>query len=150
VLARWLSASGVDPDGFDLFSSPFVANDQGFDKVLDQSQVDSAAGTVSIKDSPTSPTVTQQTTLTYDTSAGSLTVASATTASNGTTSSSNTTLVPTKPALQAAIDGANAVLARVADTMTTKAAALTNADLAPFLTDDFLSDGDDKALLTAR
>lgn len=43
-----LQEQGVNPDDFDIFSSPFAANNQGFDAVLDSIVVSISGGTVTI------------------------------------------------------------------------------------------------------
>jgi hypothetical protein len=47
-LAGTLAAQGLDAGGFSLLSTPFKADHSGFDAVLDQSQVDAAAGSVQV------------------------------------------------------------------------------------------------------
>ncbi|HEY1771838.1 MAG TPA: Ig-like domain-containing protein [Gammaproteobacteria bacterium] len=47
-LAGALSAHGLDPSQFSLLSTPFEADHSGFDAILDQSHVDSVAGTIQV------------------------------------------------------------------------------------------------------
>ena len=47
-LAGNLSAQGLDAKQFSLLSTPFAADHSGFDALLDQSQVDAAAGTIQV------------------------------------------------------------------------------------------------------
>ena len=50
ALSVELDAVGLDQRNFSLLSSPFVADHAGFDKLLDQSHVDAAAGSIQLAD----------------------------------------------------------------------------------------------------
>ncbi len=47
-LSDTLSAQGLDAKRFSLLATPFEANHTGFDAILDQSQVDTAAGSIQV------------------------------------------------------------------------------------------------------
>jgi hypothetical protein len=149
IVAKWLADNGLDPTRFDLFGTPFDADARGFDKVLDGTQVNTTSGMITIKDHPTSPTVTQQSMVSYDVANTKIEVSTTTTAPSGTTSTTSGAVVPTKPALQQAMAGTNATLARLKETVLARGQALTDADCATVIADDYLHDGKDKSLFAA-
>ena len=66
ALGPALAAAGLDPQRFSLLASPFDADHSGFDRVLDQSRVDAAAGRIEVAGSAI--------TLRMDGSSGSLSI----------------------------------------------------------------------------
>ena len=72
TLQKWLVDNGIDPNGFDLFTTPFEANGSGFDQLLDSTTI-APDGTITISDGTTTQTTT------VDTSGGSATVSTTTT-----------------------------------------------------------------------
>lgn len=141
LLQRWLTDNGVTVAGFDLISTPFEANNTGFDKVLASSTVDRETGTVTIKDSPANPTVTQVSKITVNTATSSATVATTTTSGANTSSDIATAVIPAGPAHQAALAGASAALAQFASTVNAKGSVLSDSDLIGFYDPDYLEDG---------
>ena len=133
----WLNQAGVTSGTFNLISTPFTANGTGVDLVLDQSTVNPSTGSVVISDG----TTTQNSQLTVDTSTGSIAVSTTTAGPNGTSSSSNTTVVPVQTAQQTALSAITAKLADFAAVVNAKGAALTTADVLPFLDPGLINDG---------
>jgi len=114
--------------------------------VLDQTTLNNTAGTVTITDG----TTTQKSTLTYNTTTGSLSVATTTTSPAGTSSSSVSILVPTQTAQQTALAAINAGLASFAATVNQKGALLADSDLIPYLAADLTQDGLNQSLFAAN
>lgn len=150
TLHKWLTDNGVDPTNFDLITTPYDANGTGYSKVLASSQVDTTSGIFTIQDDPTTPAVVQNTTLSVDTKAISVTLRTTTTAVEGTSENINSTIVPTTDPLQAAVNGVNAGLEVFKNTVNSKGENLTDSDLVPFLTPDFLDGGDDRTIFAAE
>jgi hypothetical protein len=144
VVQLWLDKNGVTDSDFNLISTPFTAGTlsvpgTGFDKVLDQTWVNAAAGQIVISNG----TTTQNTTLNAFLS--SLT-ASTTTVSSGTgptveSGNNDLTSVPTTAVMQAALTGINTTLANIANTINAKGMFLTDADLLPYLDPSLVNDG---------
>jgi hypothetical protein len=149
VVARWLADAGV-PASFDLLTSPFDANGTGFDRVLVESTVNAGTGTVTIVDSPSSPTVTQTTTFAVNAGTSSVTVTTTTSAGGTSSSSVVTVVVPGSSAVQLALAGATAALNALAAIVNAKGAALTAADLSGLFDPAFLDNGEDATLGAAR
>src|SRR5438552_447387 len=105
VVAKWLADAGVLAS-FDPLTSPFDANGTGFDQVLAQSTVSAGAGTITIVDNPSNPTVTQTTTIAVDVGASSVTVTTTTSSGGSSSSSVTTVVVPSSSAVQTALAGA--------------------------------------------
>ena len=145
VAQLWLADAGVDTAEFSLISTPFQADGNGVDKVLDQTTVDSATGEITITDGDT----TQVTNVSYDTGEGAINVATTTTGPSGSSSSSGGTVVPTSGAEQEALAAINASLTSFAGVVNTQGAQLTATDVAPFISDTLLSEGLDKAQFAA-
>ncbi len=150
IVQKWLTDNGLDPNTFDLITTPFDADGSGFDNVLDSTQVDTTSGTITIKDDPTNPTVTQTTTLTVNQTTSSVTSSTTTTSANGTSQSTTSAIIPTTSALQTAVDGVNASLGKIKDIVNSKGNALADTDLLPFLSQDFLEEGENRAISAAE
>jgi len=141
VTALWLQSNGVDTSTFNPINTPFTADGTGVDAVLDDATINTDTGEITITDG----TTTQSSTVSYDTSTSSMTVDTTTTGPNGTSSSSAGTVVPTS-SQQTALDAINATLTALSNTVTTQGSNLTAAELLPYVDDNLLSDGLDKAL----
>jgi hypothetical protein len=136
----WLTARGV-PSGFNLVSTPFVANGTGIDAVLDATTITApspAAAIVTI----VGGTVSQSTSLAF--SAGSVKATTTTTDSAAKTTSSNvtTTAVPVGSGSASALTALTAALDAIATTINTKGAALAASDLVPDVDPGLLNDGE--------
>jgi Big-like domain-containing protein len=146
VAQLWLADAGIDTAEFSPISTPFQANGNGADKVLDQATVNTATREITITDGAT----TQVTNVSYDTDEGAIIVATTTTGPSGASSSSGGTVVPTSDADQAALAAINASLTSFAGVVNAKGAQLTATDVAPFISDTLLSEGLDKAQFAAE
>jgi len=148
ILGRWLANAGVEADTFDPIQTPFRADGTGVDAVLGR-MVESADGSsLSLRDDMVG--VSQRTTFSVDTVAGSLTATTAATSTSGTTSSIVTTLLPVSAPVQEALRQAQALLAQFTETVNRRGQALTDADLLQGLASDYLNDGDDRAISAAE
>lgn len=137
IAQLWLNNAGVNNPQFNLISSPFAANGTGLDQVLDETTVNTGAGTVTIAAGGT----TEVSVITYNSSASTMTVSSTTTNSNGASVNSSTTVVPTQAAQQAALNGIAATWTEIANAVNSNGSQLTAAELIPFLAADLLDDG---------
>lgn len=144
VTQLWLTNNGVDTSTFNLISTPFSANGTGFDKVLDQTTVNPGAGTVKITDG----TTTQNSTVTYNTTTSAVTINSSTSNGTSTSVSSVSTIAPTQTAQAAALAGITTTMNSFVATLNAKGAALTSADLSPYIAPNALNDGLGPALWT--
>ncbi len=144
VTQLWLTNNGVDTSTFNLISTPFSANGTGLDKVLDQTTVNTGAGTVKITDG----TTTQNSTVTYNTTTSAVTINSSTSNGTSTSVSSVSTIAPTQTAQAAALAGITATMNSFVATLNAKGAALTSADLSPYIAPNALNDGLAAALWT--
>lgn len=147
VMQLWLQNAGVDTSatGFSLISTPFTADGTGLDQVLDETTINSSTGAISITDG----TTTQNSTVTYDTSTGSVNVDTTTTGTGGASSSSTGTTIPISSAQQSAFDAITAMLNTFAGIVNTKGAALTDTDILPYLDANLLNEGLDQAQFAA-
>lgn len=136
----WLNNAGVNTSQFNLISTPFTANGKGLDQVLNETKVNTAAGTVTIAGTIGNAATTQTSTITYNTSAGTMTVATTTTNSNGTSVSSNTTVVPIQTAQQTALSGINTTFTNFINAVNSNGSQLTAAEITPFLASNLLND----------
>ena len=127
VVQLWLNDAGVTAGSFNLISTPFTADGTGIDQVLDQTTVDTSAGSVIIS----SGSVTQSSVVTAGT--GSMNIVTITTGPTGTSTSSNTAVVPVQTAQQTALDGITTAVNNFANIVNTKGTSLTGSDLLPFL-----------------
>jgi hypothetical protein len=135
-LQLWLINAGITPSKFNLISTPFTANGNGFDKVLDDSTVNTSTGKVTI----TAGGTTETSTITYSTTAGAMTVASKTTSPKGSSQTTYTTIVPTHAAQQTALNGVAATLTNFVNTVNSHGSQLTAAELKPFMATDLLDE----------
>jgi hypothetical protein len=145
IVQKWLVDNDIDPEQFDLITTPFDANGGGFDGVLDMADVQ-ADGTVTITDG----TVTQTTTVVFNTSDGSATVSTTTTDGVTTSSSVTSTVIPATPAQQAALTGVQNALTQLANTVNSKGAQLTAADMAVLFDAGYVENGDDEEIGAAE
>lgn len=141
----WLTNAGVNTAQFNLISSPFGANGTGLDQVLDESEVNTSTGTVTIASGGTA----QTSTVTYNTSASTMTIASTTANSNGTSANTSTIVVPAQTAQQAALNSMMATLTGFFNAVTSGGGQLTAAGLTPFMAADLVNDGLNQSQLAA-
>lgn len=145
VLAQMQGAfdmHGIDPSTFDPFESPFDADHTGFDALLDQIvftgpnsfQFTNGPLTITITVTPLPNGVVRTTVTTHDSTTGA-----------ETTQQFDTEIGDgqTFPDLDPAVEGVNALLAQLKSTINARGNALTAADILPYLTVDFSSDGQD-------
>ncbi|MHB8482199.1 MAG: hypothetical protein ACYDBV_05605 [Nitrospiria bacterium] len=135
VIQSWLVANNIDPNTFDLISTPFTANHTGFDKVLDQTVVNTGGGTITI----TGSSVTQSTS--YLISNGVANWTTSTTAGGTTSSSFNSAFVPTSASAQTALNGVLTTLSNMATVVNAKGTGLAAADILPFVDSGYLGGG---------
>ena len=92
LVAQWLVANGVDPDGYNFITTAFDANNTGVDAVLAASTLSDNGTTMTLTVNDGGATQTSLVTA----SAGNNTVSVATTVTSGvnTSASSSSTLVP--------------------------------------------------------
>lgn len=139
LFAQWLTANGIDPDGFDPLTVSFAANGTGFDAVLDMSSITDNGTQTSV--TVTSGAVTQTTSLAANSATNDLTTSSTTTAGAATTQSAGQTIVPSGNAL-AALTGVNQTLSQLRATINARGAALAASDVTSLITNDFLGEGE--------
>jgi hypothetical protein len=144
VTQLWLTKNGVDTTTFNLISTPFAADGTGLDKVLDDTTVDTGANTVKITDGAT----TQNSTVTYNTTTSAVTITSSTSNGSSTSESSVSTIAPTQTVQAAALAGISSTMSSFAATLSAKGAALTSADISPFIAPNALNDGLSASLWT--
>jgi len=159
TIQPWLAANGVDPVVFDIGTTPYVANSTGYDHVIEIStiilsqlaQQAAVQGTTEVEVATiviTDGVTTQSSTVTADTS-GNVVVDNSTTGPNGTSQSQDSTTIPPTDAARAAEEGVAATLQQFADTANAKGAALTDADLQPFMASNLLNEGKDRTIFSA-
>jgi hypothetical protein len=160
TIQSWLVANEVDPLAFDIVTTPYAANGEGYDRVLEittittplppplvavtQGVVGVEVATINITDGPT----TQDSVLTADT-AGNLAMESTTTGPSGTSSTYDSTVIPPTAAASDAEEGVALALQQFTNTVNTQGAALTDAHLQPYTTTDLLNSGENRAIFTA-
>lgn len=153
LLGIWLAQAGVDVNSFDYLTTPFTANGQGFDLVLTQMAVQENGGniTVHLQDTPSSPQLIQDSTITFDTVTESLQVSTTTTGTGGASSDSkNKVFLSNDPAVVAAINGINACFAQFQSIINTKGYLLKSTDVNPVLATSFLSEGRSATIFAAE
>lgn len=131
LVAQWLVANGVDPNGTDLITTAFDANGAGADAVLAASTVSDNGTTMTL--TVTSGGTTQISTVSADAGTSLVTAATSVTNASGTANSVASTLVPSTANAITALVAVNAGMTQFKNLINTKGAALTDADLAPFL-----------------
>jgi hypothetical protein len=142
---KWLGDQGVDPDGFDLIGTSFLADGQGFDAVLDETVVAPDGSSLTVTDGVT----TQNSDFSISGVSGSVTVDTSVSSPAGSSEYQDGTVVPASDEEQEAVAGALATMNFFRAKVNARGAALTASDLAGFLTADFLSEGDSRAWWTA-
>lgn len=143
MVALWVQQEGLDPATFDLITTPFDADGTGFDAVIDDTTI--VGDDITITDGVT----TQNSTLTADTS-GTISVTTTTTSGAMTTSSSDSTVIPTSATGQTDLAGATAAMEQFVATIDARGAALTSADILPFLDLGLLDDGRNRTIFAAE
>lgn len=152
VLAQWLAAQGIPAEGWNAITTPFDANGTGADAVLAESTV-TITGPSTITVVVSSGTVTQNSIFTSDSGSSSVTADSTTTdsSSGASSQSQSSSIIPTVSALQLALQGVDATMTQFKNTVNTKGAALTAADLLPYLVPTgYFNEGKDAATETAE
>jgi len=138
ILHIWITNQGLAPKSFDFITTPFDANDSGFDGVLALSKIDSN-GTVTIQDSNT----IQTSTLPLDPSTSTVTVNTMATTTDDQLKDNTITsfVIPNTEPLQTALNGVNATLMNVVATANSKGGSLADKDLSGYFDDNYLQDG---------
>ena len=151
LVAQWIEAQGLDPEEVDLMTIAFAADGSGFDAVLDMTSVtdDGTTTTLTIDDGAD---VTQVTEVVADDTDGSLSASTVTTDTNSSATSESvaSTLVPFGTQVLAALSGVNATLEGLKTAINTHGADMTAALAEPFLADDLLHEGTNKAQQAAQ
>ncbi len=131
LVAQWLVANGVDPDGYNFITTAFDANNTGVDAVLAASTLSDNGTTMTLTVNDGGATQTSLVTA----SAGNNTVSVATTVTSGvnTSASSSSTLVPSTSNALIALAGANAGLTQFKNIVNAQGSALTGAHLAALI-----------------
>lgn len=138
LVSQWLVDAGLDPEEFDLISTPFDADQSGFDGFLDDLTVDTTNLAIHV-DTDGDGTNEQETTLSLD---GGTVSASTTVTVNGITSTSfSSAFIPTTAAEREGVAGALATLQSLAATATSKGDDLAAVDLLPLYDADYLNRG---------
>ncbi len=135
IVEKWMVDEKIDPETFDLITSPFDANRVGFDKVLDRTAIQSDGVTI------TDGTVTQTSALAFNVSDGSVTVRTTTAVGGVTSSSVASAILPNTPTKKAAFEGAQASLKKLAEIVNSKGSQLADSDLISLFASDYLDDG---------
>jgi len=144
IVWRWVNDHDLNPQTFDLITTPFNADGAGFDAVLALSQID-ASGVVTIQDS----SMNETSTLSFDSSTSTLAVNTTTTSGQQATNSITTVVIPTTAAIQTAFNGVNATLLNVVGKARTEGLFLADTDLARYFDDNYIQDGFGKDVGTA-
>jgi len=145
VIEIWLVESGIDPAQFDLITTPFDANNVGFDLVLAQSTV-MASGTVTITDG----TATQTSAITVDPNTSSTTVNTTTTTGAVSSSSVTSTVIPTTSDQKTAMEGVQKTLNQFKDIVNSKGDLLADSDLIGLYDSNFLHEGGNRNIHAAN
>ena len=130
AIGTWLADQGLDASGFDLFTTTFTANGNGFDAVLDGTTV-TGGTTITI----TIGAKTQTTTITTNGAGGGSVTLTNTVTQGGSTSQSTTTVnLPTNAtAQQTATNGVNTMLTNLLTAVNNKGTGnVLVSDLLPF------------------
>ena len=141
----WLGKAGVNLSNFNLISTPFSANGTGVDLVLNETTVNTATGTVTIKGGSTA----QTSTLSYNTSANSLTVSTTTVSGTNKTSSVTTTVVPVQSAQQAALTSILNTMTGLQNAVNAAGNQLSSSDVVQYFAPNLLNDGLDQTDVVA-
>ncbi|NKE73776.1 carboxypeptidase-like regulatory domain-containing protein [Candidatus Manganitrophus noduliformans] len=147
LVSKWLVDAGLDLENFDLISTPFDADQSGFDGFLDDITVDTTNRVISV-DTDGDGTDEQVTNLDLDGdddgTNGDITAAT-TIVVNGTTSTSFTSaFIPTTATEREGVAGALATLQSLAATATAKGADLAATDLLPLYDSNYRHRGLDE------
>lgn len=143
VCALWLQQEGVDPDEFDLITTPFSANGTGYDGVLDNTTVTGSDITITDGSTTTNATIDAQTD-------GSITIDATTTSGKGTTTTTTSTFIPTSSTGQSDLAGAIAAVNAFAAELQSQGSGIVAADITPYLDPSFLDDGRDATIWAAE
>jgi hypothetical protein len=138
VINLWMVQNGVNPESYDLISTPFTAAGTGFDAVLNVTSVTNTPGshTITVDDA----TIQQTTTVDVVDATDSMTVNTTTNEIAGTAESTAkvTGQLAATAELQSAVEGVQATLDQYK--------TIVNAHLLPLYTTDFLHEADDRPL----
>ena len=146
AIQKWLVDEGIDPATFDLIRSPFAADGAGFDAVLDGTTVAPDGSSLTITDG----TTTQRSDFTLSSVSGTVTVDTTVTSPSGTSASQDGTALPGDAAMQEAVAGGLAAMQAFFAKVNARGSKLTASDLAPFLTTDFMEQGESRTVWTAE
>jgi hypothetical protein len=165
LLQPYLANAGVpQPQSFSPFTSPFIANHTGFDRVLDRTAqifsphqgltVDNGSGTTA---GPLSATVSAQVTAGNGTTLAVVAVNTAATNSSANTNSSSQQLVPVgistaqQTALAQAQAGVLALFGHIAQLVAAaNGGAVSTGQIAPYIDSNFLDQGVNAAAFAAQ
>lgn len=148
VINLWMVQNGVNPESYDLISTPFTAAGTGFDAVLNVTSVTNTPGshTITVDDA----TIQQTTTVDVVDATDTMTVNTTTNEIAGTAESTAkvTGQLAATAELQSAVEGVQATLDQYKTIVNahTAAADLGNDHLLPLYTTDFLHEADDGPL----
>ncbi|RME86439.1 MAG: carboxypeptidase regulatory-like domain-containing protein, partial [Planctomycetota bacterium] len=150
VLAHRLNSLGVDPDNFDFFKTPFNANGQGFDRLLDISTFTQNGGATVVK--VDDGQLIQTLTLTPNAGNNTIQFDQLTNIPNSQEKSqfNQTVLFPLDNNVKTAETNAKQVLENFRTKVNTKGSSLADSDITPFLSTSFLHNGDNQASWAAK
>jgi hypothetical protein len=143
MLNIWLVAQGLAPITFDLIATPFDADGTGFDAVLEAAALEVNALTQTTTVTLTNPgtSVTQTTALTIVNQ-----ILKASTTATGAGSASSVSLsagiVPTDPAIKAALDGVSQTVSALRAVVNSKGNSLRAADIQQLFDANYLNKGE--------
>ncbi|MBI3819841.1 MAG: IPT/TIG domain-containing protein [Planctomycetes bacterium] len=139
----WLTGAGLDPAVFDLITTPFAADGNGFDGVLNKLTVqdNGTSLTLQLQDTPQNPTLTESVNITFDVPNSTATSAATTTGPSGTSQSTSTINLSNGSGTISAIAGINASLAQFQSIINTKGLLLKNTDLTPLAAPGLMNEG---------
>jgi hypothetical protein len=152
ILTIWQEQEGLTPANFDLFSTPFNADSSGFDAILDYTTItiDEVAGTASVTiDDLDSATSSQVTSVTLDSTAGTLTAHTVVTAPGGeeSTYSSEVGCVITDD-LSTVVDEIDAMFASFVATVNSAGYLLAATHIVSYYHTSYLDEGMGRAMKT--
>lgn len=139
----WMENEGLDPDIYELITSPLVANGSGFDALLDKSTVTDNGTLINVSIDDGAGT-TQTTDFTADDTNSEVFSNSTLISPSGTTNSSSSTIVPTTPNQQSAVDAVIALMEQFEDEVNSRGSLLADTHLLQFTTTDLLDEGRDR------
>ncbi len=145
MVGPWLRERGLDPETFNLLTTPFVANAAGFNALLATANL---AGNVRTIDDGTSSQVTARLKSPDDSHAFESTL----TTPDGTCSTWHETRVPvgSSSPLAVALDGVRATLTELRQILNAGGEELRAEELLPLIDPDCIDDGNDQEFVAAE